>query len=410
MSLAEGRKMARLNITPFSRQLLLLILFALAPFLISASGENPGFMLNCLECHEDTWDADRAKQSVHEPFRNKDCLFCHAENSSLLETIGPLLRGPTPLLGSPTPSTSHWFEFTPPTIPSTLQLEASFGNSLKLIREIDLPPLADLGEIPDNYKKKPPEISAIKVDEVTKGVMIAASISWKTDRPTSSIINYGIKGLDRKTPSNLNFQTEHQEIMSGLKNDQEYQFRITVEDTFGNRSTSDIFKFSTAATFSNLDQKSVAGKCCLLAPMSLDNKIFRRRGRYLLNVTSTRPFKVTLGLIDDYPVQPAKTEKSEGESLESRENKHIILAERDRTNFIICKKCHADISHHPVNVYAKKGMKVIAEYPTMAGGKISCVSCHYPHASDSEFLLRKDLQKDLCLGCHSSSYYVERKP
>ena len=231
-----------------------------------------------------------------------------------------------------------------------------------------------------------------------KGIFLAASIYWQTDRPTGSMITFGVDKLQQVTPIG-NRKTEHLETLVDLKHDQTYQFRITAEDDFGNRTESDVFKFSTAATFSNPAREAVAENCCSgKRALSLKSNIFRRGDQYLTNITGTQPFKIVLSLKNNFNVKTEAVNWDEDEE-------HIILAEDKVSTFLICKRCHSYSDHHPVNVYPKKGMKVMADHPTMSDGRISCVSCHDPHASNLEFLLIKDKQQALCVCCHNILKY-----
>lgn len=383
--------MSRLNTVQLTRCLVLLILFILNPSPGPAYAEEPASEIDCLECHEDIWDDETAKNFIHKSFLEKNCILCHSQNASLLVEDESWRK--TFL------ATSHWFEFDAREIPTIMVLEAS-SSTVRLTREIPLPPLDDLSDLANAYEQSPPEIFDVKVLEVARGIFLTASISWQTDRPTGSIITYGVEKLGQTTPENLHLRTEHLETLSGLKHDQTYPFRITVEDAVGNRTESDIFEFNTFSTFSNPGQESVPENCCLAKTLSLESKIFRIDNQYLINITGTQPFKIVLSLKrdDNIKIAPAMDEDAE----------HIILSEEETSTFLACKRCHPDSEHHPVNVRPKKGMKILADHPTLADGRISCISCHAPHASNLEFLLIKDKRQELCIGCHDSLKYRKK--
>lgn len=384
--------MYQLNITQLNRSLILLLLFALIIFTASVSTENLGSLKNCLECHEDIWVDETNKNFIHEPFLEKDCIVCHSENASLLFDDEAWTDT------SPLASTSHWFEFDACEPPPTIILQASFSNMVCLTREIPFPPLDDLSELSDVYEQSPPKITDVEVLEVKKGIFLTATIYWQTDRPTGSTIIFGVKKLRQTTPGDRQLRTEHLETLSDLKFGQTYQFRITAEDTVGNRTESDIFEFGTFSTFSNPTLKSVAENCSLTKALSLKSNIFRKDDQYLLNITGTQPFKIFLRLKNNDNI---KTETL-NEPIEDVFYNHIILAEEEISTFLACKKCHNDSEHHPVNVYPKRGMQVLSDYSTMADGRISCISCHAPHASNLQFLLVKDKRQGLCSDCHAS--------
>jgi len=56
----------------------------------------------------------------------------------------------------------------------------------------------------------------------------------------------------------------------------------------------------------------------------------------------------------------------------------------------LCLTCHAS---------ARKGMSQRSRHP-LNEGKMDCVSCHNPHGSASEAMVRVDPVNDLCFSCH----------
>ena len=398
--------MGQVNISQLIRYIILLLLFALVPCTRATPTEKPTSQNDCLKCHNEIWQEEIAKRYIHTPFREKKCTGCHATND-LSSLKDPVISSSDDESVNWTgknliPATSHWFEFKSAENPATMILEASYGSMVRLYREIPLPPLDDLTDVTDVYEQNPPKIYNVKVPEVKKGIFLSASISWQTDRPTGSIITYGVEKLRQNTPLNGRLRTEHLETLSSLKSGQTYQFRITAEDAIGNRTDSDIFKFSTATTFSELPKKPVAENCCLATPLGLESKFFRKGDRYLVNITVIRPVKLFFALLKTKCPVTAAPNEPEILDDQPQTTRHIITNEEVTTTFIVCKRCHRNfIIHHPVNVYPKKRMKIPADYPTMADGRISCVSCHAPHASDLKYRMIKDHRQELCIGCHN---------
>jgi predicted CXXCH cytochrome family protein len=69
----------------------------------------------------------------------------------------------------------------------------------------------------------------------------------------------------------------------------------------------------------------------------------------------------------------------------------------------LCMNCHAkdgilQFHSHPFNVKPRKALA--NPLKLTPAGELECLSCHHPHASDSEHLLRV-AGKDICIGCHS---------
>jgi chitodextrinase len=90
-------------------------------------------------------------------------------------------------------------------------------------------------------EEKPPTIFDIKILEITTS---SAVISWKTDKKTDSIINYGLDrnyGMIRDPTIN----TEHQIVLDNILPNTDYYFQISAVDEKGNQATSRGFTFST---------------------------------------------------------------------------------------------------------------------------------------------------------------------
>ena len=91
----------------------------------------------------------------------------------------------------------------------------------------------------------PPVISNI---EVTKYSDIGATITWKTDEPATSQVEYGItNAYGSNTPPNENMTSSHSVTLAGLKSDTTYYFRVKSKDASGNEATPYTDKFSTLA-------------------------------------------------------------------------------------------------------------------------------------------------------------------
>lgn len=401
--------MNRLIISQLIKQIVLSIIFTLILGTVFASvfasNEEPTSSdNNCLECHDDLWQEEMAKRYVHAPFREKKCKLCHAINAlpnrDVSENGVPERWAEKNLIAA----TSHWFELDAPDNPTIMILEAAYASVARVYKEIPIPPLNDLSSLADVYKQEPPKISNVKILEVTKGVFLTARISWQTDRPTSSVVTYGIGELHQTTPLNGRLHTEHIETLNILQKGQTYQFRITAEDTIGNRTDSKIFELHTANTFSNKDKEIINKNCCLAVPLGIESNFYRDGDKLIVNITGIRPIKVIVSFINNDHIKTGDSKSPETTEKQPQENKHIITNEQEKTTFIVCKSCHrTSASHHPVNVYPKKSMKIPGEYSTMNDGRISCTSCHSPHASNLDFRMFKDHRQELCIDCHNKS-------
>ncbi len=84
----------------------------------------------------------------------------------------------------------------------------------------------------------------------------------------------------------------------------------------------------------------------------------------------------------------------------STSNKWVLIKNSEE----VCLSCHnpdnksMEWHAHPYNVKPKRKLKVNVDLNE--NGKLECISCHYPHASNSEHLLRID-EDFTCIGCHT---------
>lgn len=92
----------------------------------------------------------------------------------------------------------------------------------------------------------PPMISGLKVFNITDS---SATITWQTDRPVTSQVEYGeTDSYSLITPSDEELTTYHSITLTGLKPTNTYQFRVKTEDAGGNEAISEARTFITLST------------------------------------------------------------------------------------------------------------------------------------------------------------------
>jgi hypothetical protein len=87
----------------------------------------------------------------------------------------------------------------------------------------------------------PPVISNINVSagETT------ATITWTTDEPATSVVDYGLTSSYTDFEENLTLVTSHSVVLPGLTSETEYHFEIVSEDVDGNATGSGDLTFTT---------------------------------------------------------------------------------------------------------------------------------------------------------------------
>ncbi len=89
----------------------------------------------------------------------------------------------------------------------------------------------------------PPMISGVKVFNITDS---SATISWVTDKPATSQVEYGeTDSYSLITPSDEELTTYHSITLTGLKPTNTYHFRVKTEDAGGNEVMSEGRTFTT---------------------------------------------------------------------------------------------------------------------------------------------------------------------
>jgi predicted CXXCH cytochrome family protein len=81
---------------------------------------------------------------------------------------------------------------------------------------------------------------------------------------------------------------------------------------------------------------------------------------------------------------------------------HPPLRNPEALSVTACYQCHPASSlgtSHPVRLYGGKGVRIPDELPTV-DGMLTCVTCHDPHGSAGEKLVRERIKTRLCVACH----------
>ena len=91
-------------------------------------------------------------------------------------------------------------------------------------------------------------ISEVKVSNITD---LSTTISWVTDKPATSQIEYGTTdAYGSTTPLDQKLTTSHSATLSGLKPNTIYHFKVKSKDASGNEATSQDQTFTTRGTVS----------------------------------------------------------------------------------------------------------------------------------------------------------------
>lgn len=250
----------------------------------------------------------------------------------------------------------------------------------------------------------PPLIMEISVDEIKWETLIRVKISWKTDKLSTSKVEYGIAPcLGFCSPTHCTPKMEHQVVIHGLRPATTYFYRVCSATPSGCLATSDLNTFATPSkkiSFYFLKIMSVlewmippAIAQFSLSPLFISNITISEVTEKSVMITweTNRPSDT---LLEYKPVQPEQ---------ETNQFVHPPLKLEEESGIETCYGCHPKQKlgpSHPVQVSIPAEMKKPRDLPLGEGERILCTTCHDPHGRDKKFLVRKDRKRELCISCH----------
>jgi hypothetical protein len=110
-----------------------------------------------------------------------------------------------------------------------------------------LSPFSCSGDLSTSISGPTPDNSNPQVAEITLSNLSSASvtISWKTDEPATSVVNYGLTLDYGSVLTNNSLKTTHQLTLTGLSPDTGYHYGVASADAAGNQTIDDGYTFLT---------------------------------------------------------------------------------------------------------------------------------------------------------------------
>ncbi len=354
---------------------------------------------SCLECHKINVDDELRKTYIHPPFLEKKCALCHSPDwvKNAADSNGKsLLPQKTKKLGrDDNPARTHLFSIPKEYDLTILFIEAFNKTSESYRVKLKIDPFDSLNTLSSD--DKPPEINAVEVIEVIKDSLASAKIQWHTDELSSSEINYGMVQPGSHAVGSGEFLSKHTVELYSLKPDVTYHFKIISEDIYGNSKESRAYSFSTDKSYSLIED---AHRESSTEPLKLRSEVFRSEDNYLIRISTNQDVGME---ISTYDLPGATMLQNPADFPENHPSMKSIY----ETNVLLCQTCHRILSGkfpHPVHFRARLGNNIPPEYPRLANGQMSCLTCHEYHASSNAIYLRKSSERELCIGCHKRSF------
>jgi len=111
---------------------------------------------------------------------------------------------------------------------------------------------------------------------------------------------------------------------------------------------------------------------------------------------------IELETLGSSPSAEEATDMAQAEGTVGLPGQHPPLRNLEALSITVCYQCHPASSlgtSHPVRLYGGKGVRIPDELPTV-DGMLTCVTCHDPHGSAGEKLVRERIKTKLCVACH----------
>ena len=242
-----------------------------------------------------------------------------------------------------------------------------------------------------NNNQKAPLIKNVTVSEIRQAVFLEATIIWETDKPSNSIVEYGFTPqYGEMAVAEKIFANGHKITMAGLKAGKQYHYRAISRDIFGNVGVSNDFILDTTVQIKKDDGEKITDR---MMPQAKEVSVFK------INGTND----IFIKLLTDKPVKAYVVVNEPAEI-----DKHGFgLAPASFSRIDACVKCHSQGASHPVGIRSMgPKTKIPSELPTIEGGMITCVTCHYPHGGNKKHFARLDSERDLCIKCHIGEPFI----
>jgi hypothetical protein len=366
-------------------QLPLVILSILIIFIVPgiAASAAQNITSSCPECHFETYEKAISNPYGHEVVKD-DCAACHiikvdhADNDRTRNKIFSITSTENLLyLGESVESNRYRIKI--------VARDDDKGNSEPVF--IDINP----AELESRNYPAINEISGVKVDEIKKGPFCQASISWFTDTPATSEIEYvSEEGHKNRFSIDDIYTRNHQLILPRLKHNSTYSFEAVSIDLSGNEMRSQTFTLTTTEEFSHK-----------LRPPDSPSSFSKTDNLHVYKINDSEGLYMRA-----YTDRPAQLILSIKESDQERKDKHGNgLTTMQFLTIDVCTQCHDQNASHPVGIRPKnERVKIPPDLPTIQNNMLTCVTCHFAHGGKHIYFARFDLDKKICIKCHVDGY------
>ncbi len=361
---------------------------------------------DCLLCHDRVYENGVSNSYLHPPFERKQCGKCHLKQELVTKRSDSFRReiAEPVVLRYPECLAEHTIVIKGLVPLATYDMSVVFkdlsGNRVR--KEFT-------GLVPAGVRnvklddRRQPNISEVKAGPIVKGIFLETSITWETDEPTTSCVEYGASdryGL--QTPEDHCLVRHHHINIYDLEKGKDYHFRVRSQDIFGNEAVSEDLVFDTGriSPAPDIEDKG-AGQGDNRGLQVKKAQTFVLNSDLGLYLETTKPASVTVEYLK--VEEPAEAKEPQIQGARAVNDSREGLRSGKELTIDVCCACHPPevlgISH-PVGVKPRRRTKIPDDLPTLEGGVVTCITCHDAHGSSLRYFGRKDLSKDTCTCCH----------
>ncbi|OEU81558.1 MAG: hypothetical protein BA865_07155 [Desulfobacterales bacterium S5133MH4] len=377
-----------------------------AVFCSAALSQNQQCGSDCLSCHEQVYQKGRSNFYMHPPFDKGDCGKCHLRQSpgeSRSDSFSKEIAEPV-VFSHPEYLAERTILIRGLNHRAAYDINVIFQDlSRNKVRKQFRGVVPATAAVMKSDDKRPPNISQVKIGPIVKGIFLETIIVWRTDKPSTSCVEYGLSDrYGKRTPEDNVWVRHHRVNIYELKKGKDYHFRVRSRDIPGNEAVSEDFVFNTGKTSPARGiEKEWTGKTKDRGLAVRKAQTFLLKSGLGLYLETTRPASVTVEYLK--VAEPAATEEPHLQGAVAVKDSLAGLRTGQELTIHTCYQCHPPevlgVSH-PVGVRPRRTTKIPDDLPTLEGGIITCVTCHEPHGGSRRYFGRKDLSKDVCISCH----------
>lgn len=381
----------------------------------------------CLQCHQEVYDEISSYSFPHSDFVQNNCEGCHIKGKvvtstsknkgfwgrriwgrKLMKTVSQdkfSIRSLEKLQGKVVKSPG--FSLENMVVLNNLEGDSAYKIRISITDKFGKKNQSDiLSFVPDTISEflvddlTPSIIRGLETSRIENSVFSTAEIVWSTDKPTDSMVEYGLtKDYGASSFSGL-YSRNHKIVLNGLNSNEIYYYRVISTDLFGNKSISGDYSFDTSKSLNNPPKTLKINngikpifrmiKILRLKTANIDKKGIRVGILY----SSSNEVKSSFEYVEE--------KNSVGVDIEAINHGKWGLKGWRETGLESCKNCHSQgPASHPVGVASSESVRITENLPTGEGGVITCVTCHTPHGGKLKFLARVDFKRDMCIMCHT---------